>query len=63
MMTKSNCRKSILDDYDRIPISAPEYPDVLQFVSVPRKCVYDNISASSGAKIIKLAFSDRELFK
>ena len=63
MMMRCPTAKSVLDDYDRVPIDAPEFPDVRKFVSASRKCVYINTAASPFARVVRLSFDDRDLFR
>lgn len=64
MMTMSyTTAQRVLDDYDRVPIDAPEFPDVRKFVSASRKCIYINTAASQFARVVRLSFDDRDLFR
>lgn len=53
----------ITDGFKRVPIDAREFPQVRKFVSMPRRTIFINTQADADAKIVKLSFDDRDLFK
>jgi hypothetical protein len=55
-------RKSVLDNYDRIYVHAPEYADILKFIYPDRKLIYINTAAAPDAKVVKMVRSVGEMF-
>lgn len=49
--------------YRRVYIDAREFPQVLRFISIPKRTIYINVMARKDAKIIKLSFNDRDIFR
>lgn len=49
-------------DFKTVFIKCCVMQDVLKIVSVPRRTIFVNVSASQGASIIKLSLDDRDLF-
>ena len=58
-----NSRTPMLDRFERVYIDAREFPQVREFVSIPRRTIYINTKAHADAKVTKLSFDDRDLFK
>lgn len=56
-------RTPMLNGFDRVYIDAREFPQVRKFISIPRRTIYINTKAHADAKVIKLSFDDRDLFK
>lgn len=54
MNTKPNQRERNLADYAIVYIEAPRYPEIERFIYTQRRTIYINLSARSGAKIIRL---------
>lgn len=51
---KRNDKKVDLNQFDRIYIDAPEYPNVTRFVCMPLKTIYINIAAWPEANVVML---------
>lgn len=49
--------------YRHVYIDAREFPQVLRFISISKRTIYINVMARKDAKIIKLSFNDRDIFR
>lgn len=49
--------------FEQVIISAEDFPQVLKFISIPRRTIYINAAAQEGAKLVKLSYDDRDLLK
>lgn len=47
-------KRAGLEQFDRVYVDAPQYPDVIKFVNKPLKTIYINVAARPGANMVVL---------
>lgn len=59
----TQAHRSITERFRQVRVNATEFPQVLKFISIPRRTIYINAAAEEDAKLVKLSYDDRDLLK